>query len=254
MDELRRTAESYLRNELVRLEGIADVKLLGQEVKEVIIETNQYVLEAFGLTPSTITNKIQEYNRNISSGSITEMGTKYIVKGISEFGSLEDISKVIVAYKQPEVLETSSPIQERVPVFLKDIAAIKYKNKISDNIVHVNQRRSMALAVYKETKYNTVKAVDDLMLGLEAIKRIMNDFPGVNTICGLSNVSYGLPERRLINRNFLALCISYGLSSVILDPTDKQLMSTLLTVEMLLGRDEYCDNFIDAYQNGRIAG
>jgi cobalamin-dependent methionine synthase I len=88
---------------------------------------------------------------------------------------------------------------------------------------------------------------------LGAINKIMNDFPGVNTICGLSNISFGLPERRLINRNFLALCISYGLSVAILDPTDKELMATLLAVEMLLGRDEYCGNFIDAYQEGRIA-
>jgi cobalamin-dependent methionine synthase I len=89
---------------------------------------------------------------------------------------------------------------------------------------------------------------------LGAINKIMSDFPGVNTICGLSNVSFGLPERHLINRSFLALCISYGLSAAILDPTDKQLMATLLAVEMLLGRDEYCENFIDAYQSGRIAG
>ena len=87
---------------------------------------------------------------------------------------------------------------------------------------------------------------------LEAIRNIMNDFPGVNTICGLSNVSFGLPSRRLINRNFLALCMAYGLSAAILDPCDTELMSTLLAVEMLLGRDEYCGNFIDAYQNGRL--
>ena len=87
---------------------------------------------------------------------------------------------------------------------------------------------------------------------LGAINKIMTSFPGVNTICGLSNISFGLPERRLINRNFLALCISYGLSAAIMDPTDLQLMSTLLTIEMILGKDEYCSNFIDAYQNGRI--
>ncbi|MFC2058183.1 methyltetrahydrofolate cobalamin methyltransferase [Chloroflexota bacterium] len=89
---------------------------------------------------------------------------------------------------------------------------------------------------------------------LGAISKIMSDFPGVNTICGLSNISFGLPERHLINRNFLALGMAYGLSAAILDPTDKRLMSTLLAVEMLLGRDEYCGNFIDAYQSGRIAG
>jgi cobalamin-dependent methionine synthase I len=90
------------------------------------------------------------------------------------------------------------------------------------------------------------------LAALEAIRKIMHDFPGVNTICGLSNVSFGLPERRIINRNFLTLCISYGLSAVILDPTDKELMTTLITVEMLLGRDEYCENYLEAYQSGRL--
>lgn len=89
---------------------------------------------------------------------------------------------------------------------------------------------------------------------LEAISNIMKGFPGVNTICGLSNVSFGLPQRRLINRNFLALCMAYGLSAAILDPTDNPLMATLFSVEMLLGRDEYCENFIEAYENGRIVG
>jgi len=87
---------------------------------------------------------------------------------------------------------------------------------------------------------------------LGAIRRLMEDHPGINTICGLSNISYGLPQRSLINRNFMALCIAHGLSAVIMDPTDRQLMATLLTVEMLLGRDEYCGNFIDAYQSGRL--
>ena len=87
---------------------------------------------------------------------------------------------------------------------------------------------------------------------LGAIRKIMDDSPGVNTICGLSNVSFGLPERHLINRNFLALAIASGLNAAILDPTDKQLMATLLSVELLLGRDEYCQNYIDAYENGRL--
>ena len=89
---------------------------------------------------------------------------------------------------------------------------------------------------------------------LGAIHKIMQDFPGVNTICGLSNISFGLPMRRLINRNFLALSMAYGLSAAILDPTDKQLMATLLSTDMLLGRDEYCGNFIEAYQSGQISG
>jgi len=87
---------------------------------------------------------------------------------------------------------------------------------------------------------------------LGAIKAIMKEFPGVNTICGLSNISFGLPARRLINRTFLSLCILQGLSAAILDPTDGQLMANLLSARMILGKDEYCGDFIDAYQNGVI--
>jgi cobalamin-dependent methionine synthase I len=90
------------------------------------------------------------------------------------------------------------------------------------------------------------------LAALGAIQQIMHDFPGVNTICGLSNISFGLPERRIINRHFLTLSIYSGLSAVILDPTDQQLMTALLATEMLVGRDEYCQNYIEAYQDNRL--
>ena len=79
MDELRKVAENYIRNELVRIEGIADVKLTGIEETEVIIETNKYILESFGLTSDVIAAQINSYNRNVSGGSIVDMGLKYVV-------------------------------------------------------------------------------------------------------------------------------------------------------------------------------
>jgi 5-methyltetrahydrofolate--homocysteine methyltransferase len=96
----------------------------------------------------------------------------------------------------------------------------------------------------------------DIRMGpaiLGAINKIMQGFPGVNTICGLSNVSFGLPRRGLINRNFLALAVANGLSAAIVDPTDRKLMSTIISIEMLLGKDEYYEKYIDAYQNGILA-
>jgi cobalamin-dependent methionine synthase I len=85
---------------------------------------------------------------------------------------------------------------------------------------------------------------------LAAISGIAERFPGVGTICGLSNISFGLPARRLINRHFLALALAHGLSAAICDPTDKEIMSTLAAVNMLLGGDEYCTEFIEAYEKG----
>jgi hydrophobic/amphiphilic exporter-1 (mainly G- bacteria), HAE1 family len=167
MDNLRKLAESYIRNELIRLEGIADVRLYGQEEKEVLVETNQYLLETFNLNTSSLASRIQEYNRNVSGGSIVEMGTKYIVKGVSEFASLEAIEQIIVTYKQAEQAAAGAV---RVPVFLKDVADVSLANKEPENIVHLNQTRCMALAVYKETQYNTVNAVDEFMETLETLR------------------------------------------------------------------------------------
>jgi len=180
MDELRKVAESYIRNELIRLEGIADVRLLGQEEKEVVVETNQYLLEAYGLTPAAVANRIREYNRDVSGGSITEMGTKYVIKGISEFSSLEEISQVIVTFRQPgqEPGQAASG-EERVAVLLKDVAEISLQNKKPENIVRLNQQRCMGLALYKETRFNTVRAVEECV---ETLENIRNALPGYELV------------------------------------------------------------------------
>jgi len=176
MDELRRVADNYLRNELVRLEGVAEVELLGQEEKEVVVETNDYLMSAYGLTPSTIVSRLSSYNRNASAGSITEMGRRYVVKGIGEFRTLADIENVIVAYKAESAATTDGGLTTRqVPVFLRDVASVRQHNKEPQNIVRIQQKRCMALAVYKETRYNTIQAVADLN---QALDRLRSAMPG----------------------------------------------------------------------------
>ena len=88
---------------------------------------------------------------------------------------------------------------------------------------------------------------------LEAIERIKKEIPGVHTICGLTNVSYGVPERKLINRTFLVAAIVRGLDSAILDPTDKKLFGSMKAALAVMGEDEYCLEFIEAYRAERIA-
>lgn len=87
---------------------------------------------------------------------------------------------------------------------------------------------------------------------LTAIERIMTLFPGVHTVCGLTNVSYGLPNRKLVNRSFLVAAISQGLDSAIIDPTDKQLWGALKAAAMIMGQDDYCMDFISAHREGRL--
>jgi len=87
---------------------------------------------------------------------------------------------------------------------------------------------------------------------LEAIERIMKGFPGVHTTCGLTNVSYGLPARKLINRTFLVSAIGRGLDSAILDPTDNALYGALKAALSVNGRDDYCMEYIKAFREERL--
>ena len=87
---------------------------------------------------------------------------------------------------------------------------------------------------------------------LEAVDLIKARFPDVHTICGLSNVSFGLPYRAQINQIFLALCLAHGIDALILDPLDRRLMASLATAQMLLGRDEFCRGYLTAVRAGRL--
>jgi cobalamin-dependent methionine synthase I len=87
---------------------------------------------------------------------------------------------------------------------------------------------------------------------LDAIEQIMKQFPGIHTICGLTNISYGLPNRRLVNRTFLVSAIARGLDSAILDPTDKQLFGALKAALMIAGKDEFCIKYIEGFRQGRF--
>lgn len=75
---------------------------------------------------------------------------------------------------------------------------------------------------------------------------------GAKTICGLSNVSYGLPNRRLVNSTFLSMAIHAGLDAAILDPTDKQINSSLRASKALTCKDEYCSEYIRAFREGKL--
>jgi 5-methyltetrahydrofolate--homocysteine methyltransferase len=88
---------------------------------------------------------------------------------------------------------------------------------------------------------------------LETMRFVKAGLPQVKTICGLSNISYGLPKRSLLNREFLSILRAGGLDAAILDPTDRRLTSSLLACEALLGYDENCLTYIGASREGKLA-
>jgi 5-methyltetrahydrofolate--homocysteine methyltransferase len=87
---------------------------------------------------------------------------------------------------------------------------------------------------------------------LDAIANIHQAAPEVHITGGLSNISYGLPKRRLLNRVFVTMCMARGLDSGILDPTDEHLMAAICAGAVLLGHDEWCMGYITAEREGKL--
>ena len=182
LDDLRKISENYIRNELVRIEGVADVRLSGIEESEVLIETDKYVLESFGLTTDAIAAQINNYNRNVSGGSIIDMGLKYTVKGVSQLSDINDLENIVVGFKQsssgvpgnvPSSSVQSPAISGKVPVYLRDVATIKFANKEPVNLVTINGERCVGLSIYKEPKFNTVDVVESLRTAITDLEKAL---------------------------------------------------------------------------------
>lgn len=87
---------------------------------------------------------------------------------------------------------------------------------------------------------------------LSAVSEICVRYPGVHTSVGVSNVSFGMPVRKLLNETLLVLLMSRGLDTAIIDPCTEGIMAHILAAEALLGRDDYCANYLRGYRQGLL--
>ncbi len=87
---------------------------------------------------------------------------------------------------------------------------------------------------------------------LDAVRKIKQNHPRVHITGGLSNISYGLPERKIINRTFLTLMMAAGMDSAIIDPLDAKIMAAIRTADMLLGKDNFCMAYLKGVRAGAI--
>ena len=185
----------------------------------------------------------------------------------------------------PEVIKSVLPMVKTAPMInsitlerhrLEDILplVVEYKSKVialcqtEDSMAETTEDKVEMVGKLVEKATVSGVPLDDLYIDplvypvatntesalatLNAIEQIMKQFPGVHTTCGLTNISYGLPNRRLVNRTFLVAAIVRGLDSAIIDPTDKELYGSLKAALMVMGKDEYCMGYIRPFREGRL--
>jgi len=84
---------------------------------------------------------------------------------------------------------------------------------------------------------------------MDSLKLIKERLPS-RTTGGLSNVSFGLPNRGLLNRTFVAMCAGIGLDGLIVDVRSKPMMATIKSIEALRGEDNLCGAYLKAHRAG----
>jgi 5-methyltetrahydrofolate corrinoid/iron sulfur protein methyltransferase len=179
------------------------------------------------------------------------------------------IEEGLKAAKNATIINSTTADIEKLEILLP--LAKQYKSKLigiaidSKGIPQNKEQRLELAARILEQAGQSGFALEDLYLDpivmpvnvaqgqirdiLETIAEFkMISTPGGQTIIGLSNISQGAKNRSLINRTFLTMAVASGLDSAILDPKDKELMDTLITAELILNKNIYCDSYLEAYR------
>lgn len=89
-------------------------------------------------------------------------------------------------------------------------------------------------------------------LVMDLLRQLKTRWPDLKTTCGLSNISFGLPARHLVNRTFVTMLMACGLDSAIMDPLDEKIMAAVAAARALRGEDEYCMDYIKLFRAGKL--
>ncbi len=123
---------------------------------------------------------------------------------------------------------------------------------VADDLVDVLQKNDIPVEnIYLDPLVQCLSTNDTYGVEfLKSVNQLMSRFKGIHTCCGASNISYGLPYRKIVNRVFMVMAIQSGLDGAIMDPRDNKMMSNILAAEALLGQDQFCENYLNAYRDG----
>jgi len=91
---------------------------------------------------------------------------------------------------------------------------------------------------------------DGINMIIEVMQEIKRQYPTIHITGAVSNISFNLPIRKIVNMAFVVLSMAAGLDSAILDPLNQDMMGIIYATEALKGEDEYCMEYISAYRSG----
>lgn len=180
---------------------------------------------------------------------------------------IDALKSGLEAYKGKALLNSVTGEEERLEVVLPLVkkygcAVIGISNDDTGISEDINVRYAVAKKIVERAMdYGIPKedvVIDPLVMPIgainsagqqvmELIKMLQNDL-GVNTTCGASNLSFGLPNRLGLNTAFIAMAIGAGMTSAITNPLEKEIMQSVRGANVVMGNDPECRDWIAGYR------
>jgi cobalamin-dependent methionine synthase I len=185
--------------------------------------------------PKALAAGIEAVNRNPMINSLS--GEKNRLEGVLPLACEHKTELIVLALDDKGIPKT---VEERL-VIIRTLVGMTRQGGLPDENLYIDP---LITTIATGTESGN--------MAFEAMRRIKEEFPEAHLTAGLSNISYGLPARSIVNQAFAVLAIAAGLDSAIINPEDASLRSMLYAAELVLGRDKRCQNFTSAYRAGLV--
>jgi len=161
IDELKEEVEDELIPRLERISGVAQVNMRGGLTREIIVSLKRDKLSHYNLDFNTITNIVRAENINVSAGDVLRGDKEFLVRTVGKFSNLDEIRNINIPVGNGQIK-------------LSDVAEVRDGFADLKTLSRTNGKRSLSLAIQKQTDANTVEVASAVR---EEIDQIQNDYP-----------------------------------------------------------------------------
>lgn len=170
---IRRLVDESLKDDLKRINGVANVEVAGGRERKILVEMDQQKMVAYGVTMDEVTGTLSANNLNLLSGEIERTEDKLLIRMIGEFDSMDQIKNMGI-----KLTEYGSILR------VADVATVKDDYLEPGGYARYNRDDIVSIYIQKETVANTIKVVKDVVAEVETVRR---KFPQDIQIVATSN-------------------------------------------------------------------
>ena len=172
MLDLRTIADWTIRPRLLSTGGVAQVAVLGGDIKEYQIQLDPERMRHYGVTLTEVMNATREMNLNANGGVLYEYGNEYIVRGVISTDRVEQLAKTAVKLQDGDTSSASPASTPGVPVLLEDIADVRIGAKLPKlGTASERGKPAVLLTVTKQPATSTLELTDKLETSLKDLQK-----------------------------------------------------------------------------------